>query len=542
VAVDLEVAQPPAPAVPVTPAGPALTAAGPGSPAAIPSPPKGPRLERVRDAIERPYVHWVHFHRPLKDALEEILGAPPPRLLIDTDRHGAVVGLPRTFTGADRQREAIVRAVTAKLGDGSLKPSWRTHGRNPEVVFTRPFPPPSLVSLATTAKHGATALTIEEHIRAAKWHQLVWGVTSHDQVVITSIDTDSPHTGLSMKTGGGKSATARNLMAQMLFHGALGVVLDYKLFSHNWVLRNEHGDYDPLPNVAYAKTPAQMHAMLLWLEGETRRRNEVADAGADIDGNVHADVGPPLFIVIEEMNAMQRKLAKYWMKELREQGEPARSPAADASDELLFVGRQVREFLVPIGQRLSVKALSGAGVGGDARDNIGTYAMYDPSMSAWRIHGWEHPIPGATSHVGRLQIVTASSVTETQSTWMTGVEARRLALAGTVAIAPDDMPYIGRRAAVPRVPSQYAAGVIEGSEQGNVPGHRPAEAAAVPDGVTLSEARRKGITGTAGQEAVRRQLRRDANAPAPVGKAGSALTYDEDALYEYAVSMRWVTL
>lgn len=544
VAVDLEVEQPgeeayPAEVAPVAPLAPAAPV--PGLPD-IPRPHKAPRLERVRYAIERPYVHYVHFHRPLKDTLEEILGAPPPRLLIDPDRHGAVVGLPRTFTGGDRQREAVARAVCAKLGDASLKPSWRCHGRRPEVVFTRPFPPPNLVALNTTAKHGTTALTLEQHIRAALWHQIVWGVTSHDQVVITSIDTDSPHTGLSMKSGGGKTVTARSMLAQMLYHGALGVVLDYKLFSHNWVLRNEDGEYDPLPNCAYAKTPAQMHAMLVWLEAETRRRNEVADAGADIDGNVHADVGPPLFIVIEEMNAMQRKLSKYWLKELREQGEPARSPAADASDELLFVGRQVRVFLVAIGQRLSVKALSGAGVGGDARDNIGTYAMYDPSMSAWRIHGWEHPIPGATSHVGRLQIVTASSVTETQSTWMTGVEARRLALAGTVAIPPDDMPYVGKRAAVPRVPSQYAAGAIEAPEQGNVPGHEAPAVPAVPEGVTLSDARRRGITGTATQEAVRKQLRRDADAPAPVGKAGSALTYDEEALYEYAVSMRWVTL
>jgi hypothetical protein len=535
VAVDLEVKPADVPAVPLTPAAPAV-------PEAVPAPPKAPRLERIRYAIERPYVHYVHFHRPLKDTLEEILGAPPPRLLIQPDRHGAVIGLPRTFTGGDRQREAVVRAVGAKLGDASLKAAWRTHGRRPEVVFTRPFPPPGLVTLATVAKHGTTALSLEEHIRAALWHQIVWGVTSHDQVVITSIDTDSPHTGLSMKSGGGKTVTARSMLAQMLFHGALGVVLDYKLFSHNWILRNEEGEYDPLPNCAYAKTPAQMHAMLVWLEAETRRRNEVADAGADIDGNVHANVGPPLFVVIEEMNAMQRKLSKYWMKELREQGEPARSPAADASDELLFVGRQVRVFLVPIGQRLSVKALSGAGVGGDARDNIGTYAMYDPSMSAWRIHGWEHPIPGATSHVGRLQIVTASSVTETQSTWMTGVEARRLALAGTVAIPPDDMPYVGQRAAVPRVPSQAAAGAMGSSDQPDVPGHPTRLALVPPPGVTIAEARLKGITGTASQEAVRRQLRRAADAPPPVGKRGSALTYDEDALYEYAVSMRWVTL
>jgi hypothetical protein len=125
---------------------------------------------------------------------------------------------------------------------------------------------------------------------------------------------------------------------------------------------------------------------------------------------------------------------------------------------------------------------------------------------------------------------------------MTGVEARRLALAGTVAIPPDDMPYVGQRAAVPRVPSQAAAGAMGSSDQPDVPGHPTRLALVPPPGLTIAEARLKGITGTASQEAIRKQLRRDANAPAPVGKHGSALTYDEDALYEYAVSMRWVTL
>ena len=503
---------------------------------------KPPRLEHARyyarEAIARPYVHYVYFHRPLKTALEGILGTPPPRLLIDTDRHGCVVGLPYAFTGGDRQREAVAQAVAAILGDASLKPAWRTSGRRPEVTFTRPYPPPDLVTLATVAKRGTAEMTILEHIQAAAWHEIIWGVTSHGLLVVTSVDTDSPHTGLSMKSGGGKTATARSMLAQMLFHGAIGVVLDYKMFSHNWVLRNERGEYDPLPNCAYAKTPAQIHELLLWLEEETKRRNEVADASADIDGNVHGDVGPPLFIVIEEMNAMQRKLARYWQKEL---GMKGRTPAADASDELLFVGRQVREFLTAIGQRLSVRALSGAGVGGDARDNLGTFAMYDPNLPSWRITGWDHPLPAAANHVGRLQIVTASSVTETQSTWVTGLEARRLSQAGTVAVPRWDMPFIGKRGAVSHVPSHDDHRAIEGSDLEDVPGHRAAPGPARPPEITYSEAIAKwGMTANA--EAVRKQLRRDPAAPAPLGKHGSAYTYDPDSLYEYAVSKKWVSL
>ena len=107
------------------------------------------------------------------------------------------------------------------------------------------------------------------------------------------------------------------------------------------------------------------------------------------------------------------------------------------------------------------------------------------------------------------------------------------------------MPYIGKKpgtanGSVPDVPPP-AARAMGTSEQQNVPGHQVRGTPVAPPGITIAEARLKGTTGSASQEAVRKQLRRDPNAPAPVGRHGSALSYDEDALYEYAVSMKWVT-
>ena len=106
---------------------------------------------------------------------------------------------------------------------------------------------------------GVTATTLE-HIKAAAWHENIWGAGDYGQVVSTSINTESPHTGLSQPSGAGKSVDARSSLAQMLFHGAVGVVLDYKRFSHRWA--------QGLPNVAYCKTPAQIHRMLMWLAGD----------------------------------------------------------------------------------------------------------------------------------------------------------------------------------------------------------------------------------------------------------------------------------
>ena len=67
----------------------------------------------------------------------------------------------------------------------------------PQVVFTRGCPPPDLVTLGTVARWGKTEATVLEHIKAAQWHELLWGVGTYNGVVSTSINTESPHTGLS---------------------------------------------------------------------------------------------------------------------------------------------------------------------------------------------------------------------------------------------------------------------------------------------------------------------------------------------------------
>ena len=54
--------------------------------------------------------------------------------------------------------------------------------------------------------------------------------------VIRSLGKAVPHWGLSMPSGDGKSICAELIAAQMLFHGAVVLILDYKVFSHPWAL------------------------------------------------------------------------------------------------------------------------------------------------------------------------------------------------------------------------------------------------------------------------------------------------------------------
>jgi hypothetical protein len=469
-------------------------------------------------AIRRPWVHYWHFYRPSRHALTGKLGAPPPRLEIEPDRSRVVVGVPVEFTGDDKEKAAVERAATAKLAIPDAEPSWRLHGRKPCLTLVRAFPPPQKLGLAP----------ILPDIRAAKWHEIVWGIGKRDERVITSWKGEAPFTGLSMRTGLGKSETSGSGLAQACFHGALGVVLDVKMFSHQWA--------KGLPNVAYARTPAEVYAMLLWLEGEVRRRNDVADAegGVDEHGNLIADVGPPLFVIFEELPAMQGRIAKYYRLEIKpklERPAPARAPAIDALDEFLFTARQVLGAGLLVAQRLSVKATSGAGGNGDARENVGNYLMCDPSLSAMKMTGWDNPLPPAAAHKGRIQLVTPTGVRELQAVLMTPEEKRWLATAGKVAEPRWDMPLIGRH--VPNVPTSDRP-AIDAGQGSDCPISAPPPP---PPGITVAEAVEAGLFGHAKVATVVKRLQRDPGAPSPIvrgHRGGPAHRYDENDLHEYA--------
>jgi hypothetical protein len=366
----------------------------------------------------RTFRHHYQWVRPLRRALGGVLGAPPAALQVTPDRSKVVIALPEGFTGDEKGAEAITRAVTAKLAIEAPDANWKLHGKSPRVTFTKSEPPPARVGFDG----------IRGAVEAAAAHQIVLGTGKKSAPVTVSVDTDSPHMGLSMGSGAGKSTVAKCIAAQMAYHGALLMILDFKLISHQWARG--------LPNVAYAGLPAEIHASLMWLQAEISRRNQVALRAADIEGVVQANVGPRILVIAEELNATQNRLGAYW-KTIREKGDPARSPATEALDEVMFIGRQVNVNVLQIGQRLSAKA-SGSG---DARENLGVKILCDPSAATWKMLCPEHVMPPAAGHLGRVQVVTAAAVRETQAAYLTGAQARGFATAGTVAVPRGDMPF-----------------------------------------------------------------------------------------------------
>jgi hypothetical protein len=454
---------------------------------------------------------WVN---PLNEALPQ--GVTVAEL--DRDRTRAVLALPAGASGTDRKQ--ILQAVAAKLDQPLTDLVWSPtlHGKKPQVVITLAEPPPGYVSFAD----------IRPLADAAEEHEIIFGLARKRAPGIISVDSDSPHLGLSMGSGDGKSVTARCAACQLAHHGALIVVLDTKYVSQHWAAG--------LPNVAYARTAEEIHNLALWLAAEVDRRKKLTLQHADVEGIVHANPGARIVAILEELNATQSELSAYW----KESGGKGRSPAVTALDKVSFIGRQVLVNLLYIGQRLSAKATSGGS--GDARENLGVLLMSNPAASTWKmLVGDRHALPPATDVRGRLQVVTAKTVTEVQGAYVTGAQAREYAMSGAVAVAPAGMPCVGGLAPL-GTPERAAQDVTvteslspHGADLANVTDIRRIRPP-VPR-TTIADAVAEGITGPT-VDAVRQALHRDPSSPRPVGRRRNADEYDQVELRDWEESRR----
>lgn len=469
-------------------------------------------------------VSWRHrrvWLRPLHLRLAKAAGIPPaarPQSWLEAarDRSWAVLSLPASFAADEKERAAFVATAAAALGMESPDKSWHLAGPKPSLTLTVSPPPPAAVGAAQ----------IRPAIEAARPDEVVCGLGKVSAPVVIDLDGDSAQVGLTMGSGGGKSVTSRLILAQRLFKGDIGLVLDTKRISHTWAR--------DLPNTAYRRDAGEIHDALLWLAAEGDRRNRVADAAADIEGHVHANVGPRIIVIAEELNTLMKRLRAYWLRE-RRPGDPPRSPALDALDEVLCMGRQVRINVVMIGQRLSDKATGG---GGDARENLAAliFARFKPST--WKMLVPDLPMPPRTTHKLRAEVVT-DVVRATQVALLTGREARDLALAGVVTPLPPGMP------GAPRV-TGYGHEAIPGPGLGGVTSQPGISPPPVMSLVTVREAIREGVLppGTT-PEAVKQAKWRDSRRPegervfpAHRGLRGLAKLYDPVELADWDAGRR----
>lgn len=454
---------------------------------------------------------WLFpLHQTLSPMLNIPLASRPESYLtVAHDRSSASVALPVAYRSA-REMERLEAAVSAALAIEAPEVTWDRSGAKPVVTFTRALTPPRV-----------TLHDVREALEAAGPDDIVLGLGKRHSVVSVNLHGDSPHLALSMGSGAGKSAAARFIAAQLMHKGGICLFIDPKLTNHPWVTGGSR-----LPNAAWAGSDEEVHNALVWLGRELRRRNQVALAAMDIEGNVRADVGPRLLVVIEELNLLAPRLRAYW----RASGDGSPSPAVEALAAVSAAGRAARINLLPIAQRLSAAVMGG----GDARTNVGIRILgrYDPQ--AWNMLAGEFPMPPVDDTPGRVQVVT-SKVTECQVALLSGAEAVRFATDGVLTPCPAGMPGVcglpdpGVTGTSPELPPAETPPMSPGSPP---PGVIPPAS-----GIPLREACERGIlpVGVATAKVWRRRYR---DFPAPVAHDGMTQLFDPGELHQFAQSRR----
>jgi hypothetical protein len=457
---------------------------------------------------------WID---PPHVALAPLAGVPLPNppsswIAVEPDRSQARFALPPGFNDDARQREKLAATAAAKLGLEAPEVRWKLAGPEPMLTLLRSAPPPDRVTYGDVA----------DAVDRAGPDEIIVGLGRKDSLVKASLSLDSPHFAINMGTGGGKSSLAAFWLMQELRRGAIALVLDSKWFSHPWLFKDEDGNWSPLPNVAYLSTPAQLHAGMVWLGQELRDRNERARRMVDASGRLRGSVGPRILILAEELNFATPQLRQHWA-DIREPSDVKKSPALTSFGAVAFAGRAVRMHLILIGQMLTADVTGSKD--SSVKENIGVTALARYGAPGWATAvGKNVPMPPSPSVLGRVQLVTASGVRETQTPAPDMLLYRRLAVSGTVTPLPAGMPGAARLPAETGAPVLLPGGPEQGTETVSGP---PA-----PPPVSLSEAVGMGIL--RGQlAAIRTARHRDGNFPEPVGKRGLAHVYDPRDLAEW---------
>src|SRR5262249_59211343 len=185
----------------------------------------------------------------------------------------------------------------------------------------------------------------------------------------------------------------------------------------------------------------ELHDGRAWRSEELDRRGDVAFAGMDPRGQVHAKVGPRLFTMAEELNLAVPRLRSHW-KESRPPGAPSKSPAFTGLAESAFAGRQVRMHLVLIGQALTAEVTGSKD--SSVRQQCGIKLLTRYELALWRMMCGDVPMPPPPTQLGRYQAVTAGGVRLVQTPELDPVRAREMVLAGGIGgVAAAGAPALG---------------------------------------------------------------------------------------------------
>ncbi|MEW1724733.1 hypothetical protein [Streptomyces sp. NPDC093109] len=252
----------------------------------------------------------------------------------------------------------------------------------------------------TTTALRLTDLAVREQLEALPASLVLIGFTPDGQPVCVDLDAEGPH--VLVCTGTGSTTILRTLTAQLLHHGSHALVLDLKRVSHRWA--------SGVPGVTYCRDIADIHNALVGLRAEFQHRLDLIDQHGDID-----DL-PRLTLVFEAADNTLHQLARYW-DTIREKDDPKTSPAVDALEYVLFVGRQDRIHVLVSSQRAN-------GILGAGRENFSTVVLGRVTTPTWkRLAPQIHPTPEPNTQSGRVHVVQGWNAHPTQVLLLTDDEA-----------------------------------------------------------------------------------------------------------------------
>jgi hypothetical protein len=318
-------------------------------------------------------------------------------------RPGETLG-PRIELNVDRpyltseQRQLVSAIIGSKIPVSDLVESWHQVGPKVRARWTVRKRPPAQVGFAH----------VVEHMPRMKEWEFYIGQGAGDVPVAISLRDDSPHIAVSAGSGAGKSVFAQLIAVQILARGGRVTILDRK-GSHRWALGQ--------PGVDYCTRPEQMHDALIRKSVLADERNTLAMHEED-----DWDPGPRELVICEELNATIGQLMNHWA-EVREKGEPKRSPAVAALADLLFMGRSAKVNVLAIAQMLTARAIGGP----EARENFGIRCLARYTANNWKMLVPEASMPRASRSLGRWQVVIGGQATEVQVAYLTTAQSRALA-------------------------------------------------------------------------------------------------------------------
>lgn len=217
----------------------------------------------------------------------------------------------------------------------------------------------------------------------------------------------APHMLVVGPTGVGATTFLRGQLVHFLNRGARVLVLDRResYRSRRWAV--EH------PDVTYVADVGSMHAELVWLSDELTDRMASPDPWAD---------RRPVVVVVPDLGPTKAMLERYW-SEIRQKGDPRRSPAVEALWEVLYAGRDLGVHLVA-GTQLPTNDVLDRRV----RENFGVKVVSDRASSqTWRMLAPDVDPPVRGTVRGRWHLVVDGERTKFQGLNWTPDDARTAA-------------------------------------------------------------------------------------------------------------------